>query len=119
MRVTSIAIGVVCIVLWIASNVSADQGDAAQGEAVYKQYCATCHGDTGKGDGAGAAALTPKPRDLTDKAYMSKLDDAYLTKIISEGGAAVNKSPLMPPWGSVIKDEGVQNVIAHIRMLSN
>ncbi|HEY8241467.1 MAG TPA: hypothetical protein VIH35_08470, partial [Kiritimatiellia bacterium] len=36
-------------------------GDVAKGEATYKLYCALCHGDTGAGDGAGAAALDPKP----------------------------------------------------------
>jgi mono/diheme cytochrome c family protein len=119
MRVVSVAIGVVCMALWIVSDVFADQGDAAQGKAAYDQYCASCHGNTGKGDGPAAASLNPKPRDLTDKDYMAELKDPYLTKIISEGGSAVGKSALMPPWGAVLKQEGVQNIIAYIRGLSN
>jgi len=35
------------------------------GQLVYLQYCASCHGGTGKGDGPTAAALTRKPSDLT------------------------------------------------------
>lgn len=33
--------------------------------ADYAQYCADCHGDTGKGGGLLAAGLTPKPANLT------------------------------------------------------
>ncbi len=61
--------------------------------------------------------MNPKPKDLGDKAYMAKLDDAHLAKVITKGGAAVGKSPLMPPFAS-LGDGDVQNVIAHIRSLS-
>ena len=35
------------------------------GEEGYRQYCATCHGQTGKGDGAMAEMLTDSIPDLT------------------------------------------------------
>lgn len=38
---------------------------AAPGAADYAQFCASCHGGGGKGDGPAAAALTPPPADLT------------------------------------------------------
>ena len=44
--------------------------DATKGKAVFAQYCGSCHGAAGKGDGAGAAALNPKPKDLTDGGYV-------------------------------------------------
>jgi mono/diheme cytochrome c family protein len=47
------------------------------GEAMYAQYCASCHGATGKGDGP-AAALLPAPTDLTK----SDLNLAELMKVI-------------------------------------
>ena len=44
------------------------QAMADQGQALYLQNCASCHGDLGKGDGPAVAALDPKPRDLTKPA---------------------------------------------------
>ena len=38
----------------------------AQGQKVYKQNCAICHGDSGKGDGAAGVALKPPPRNLVE-----------------------------------------------------
>ncbi|MFN0061591.1 MAG: c-type cytochrome [Myxococcaceae bacterium] len=73
--------------------------DAARAEAkqVFEQRCATCHGVSGKGDGAASAALNPKPRDFQDTAWQKSVTDAHIEKIIAEGGPAVGKSPLMPP----------------------
>lgn len=35
------------------------------GEALYLEYCAVCHGAEGRGDGPAAAALQKPPSDLT------------------------------------------------------
>ena len=95
----------------------AQAADAEQGKKLYGQFCASCHGQSGKGDGAAAAALNPKPRDHTDRDYMSKMSDADMLKVIKNGGASVGKSPLMPPWGGSLKDDQIQDVIAYIRTL--
>jgi mono/diheme cytochrome c family protein len=91
--------------------------DAEQGKKLYGQFCASCHGQSGKGDGPAAAALNPKPRDHTDKEYMSKMSDDEMLKVIKNGGASVGKSPLMPPWGASLKDEQIQDIMAYIRTL--
>jgi mono/diheme cytochrome c family protein len=62
--------------------------------------------------------LNPKPKDLSDKAYNSKLSDQYLSDIISKGGSAVGKSPLMPPFGAALKEADIKNVVAYIRSLA-
>lgn len=115
---TGVASLVTSVAIALAVGVALAKGDAAKGKAAYDQMCASCHGATGKGDGAAAAALNPKPRDLSDKAYVSGLKDDYLQKIIKEGGPAVGKSPLMPPLGGALKDADVENVIAYIRALA-
>lgn len=93
------------------------QGNAEKGKAIFAQNCASCHGPTGKGDAPAAAALNPKPKDLTDKAYMAGLKDQYLFDLVKKGGAAVGKSPLIPPFGSKLKDGDIRDVIAFIRSL--
>lgn len=40
----------------------------ARAESIYQTNCASCHGPEGKGNGAAAAALNPKPRNFEDPA---------------------------------------------------
>ena len=105
-------------VLAIGGSLLADaagKGDPAKGREKYNQICASCHGPLGKGDGPAAAALDPKPRDLSDAKYVSTISDEQLFKTVKEGGAAVGKSPLMPAWGGVLSDNDIWNVIAYLR----
>ncbi len=104
-----------CGFMLSAQNASARKGDGAAGKQSFTAICASCHGQTGMGDGIVAAALNPKPRDLSDAEYLSTLTDEYLFKVISEGGMSVGKSAMMPAWGGVLGEEGGWNVIAYIR----
>lgn len=63
----------------------------------FQSLCSTCHGTTGKGDGPGAAAINPKPRSFNDVAWQDSVTDEHIQKVITLGGAAVGKSPFMPP----------------------
>lgn len=95
----------------------AQAGDAEAGKAKFQQFCATCHGPAGAGDGPASAALRPKPRALNDGEWQATVDDDYLKKVITEGGAAVGLSPMMTPWGHALKGEDLENVVAYIRSL--
>lgn len=44
---------------------SADRVAPGQGDVLYTTHCATCHGADGKGEGAAARYLFPKPRDFS------------------------------------------------------
>ncbi len=91
------------------------KGNVAAGKAVYQRLCASCHGASGKGDGPVGRSLTPKPIDFT--VHSRHHDDEYFFKAIQEGGPAVGKSPVMPAWGGVLKDEEIRDVISYIRAL--
>jgi mono/diheme cytochrome c family protein len=95
------------------------RGDAAAGAMMYATYCASCHGPKGQGDGPIAATMDPKPAKHGDHVYMGSLTDQHLYQVISQGGASVGKSPLMAPWGGVINDQGIRDLIAFIRQLSS
>jgi mono/diheme cytochrome c family protein len=84
----------------------------AEADTIFKTRCFTCHGVEGKGDGPAAAALNPKPRAFGDKEWQKTVTDEHIEKIILLGGAAVGKSPLMPPNPDL---EGKKEVIAALR----
>jgi mono/diheme cytochrome c family protein len=89
---------------------------AAEAKEVFNTRCAPCHGTSGKGDGPGAIALTPKPRNYTDGAWQKAVTDDQLRKTIVMGGAAVGKSPIMPASPDLeSKPEVVDGLVKTIR----
>lgn len=89
-------------------------GDPVVGKAVYMNTgCNSCHGDTGAGDGPAAVALEPKPADLSK----TPLSDERVKEIIKKGSAAVGRSPNMPPFGGVLSDVDIDQVLAYIKSL--
>lgn len=115
MRKLSLLAGMAALCLVSAQ---AQAGDADAGKAKFQQFCATCHGATGAGDGPASAALRPKPRSLSDAEWQGTVDDDYLKKVITQGGAAVGLSPMMTPWGHTLKGDDLENVVAYIRSLA-
>jgi mono/diheme cytochrome c family protein len=68
-----------------------DKKAVEQGEKVAKINCVSCHGNKGKGDGAAAVALNPKPADWTSKRVQDESDGEIFWKITTGRGA-------MPSW---------------------
>jgi mono/diheme cytochrome c family protein len=52
---------------------------------VYNEYCANCHGDTGKGDGSDAMMYDPAPSNLTEPKHMNHLTDGEIFYQITQG----------------------------------
>jgi mono/diheme cytochrome c family protein len=111
-------LSVLSVVLTPHPGFPQQKGDPKAGKQRYDLLCSSCHGATGKGDGPASAALTPKPQNHADGKHMNALTDKYLFDIIKGGGASVGKSPLMPPWGTQLKDQDIRNVVAYIRTLA-
>ncbi len=86
-----------------------------RGKVIYKQYCAQCHGFTGKGDGPAASGLEPKPAIHANIPF-EKLPTEYLYNVINHGGAAMGKSPNMPYWNLTIGQQGVADVMAYLKV---
>lgn len=83
--------------------------DVADAQGMFREYCASCHGLTGKGDGPAAAALKTVPADLTrisarndGKFPMNKIRRYIegLDELTAHG------SREMPVWGSVLRSPG-------------
>jgi mono/diheme cytochrome c family protein len=72
------------------------------GAATYRQYCAVCHGTTGKGDGPAASALKVRPPDLTTLArrHDGKFPNAYFSDVLRNGvNVPAHGTAEMPIWG--------------------
>ncbi|WHZ24327.1 MAG: Cytochrome c, class I [Nitrospira sp.] len=85
-----------------------------RGQVIYKEYCAQCHGATGKGDGPAASGLEPRPAIHANIPF-EKVPTDYLYNVIYYGGRAVGKSPAMPYWGLTIGQQGVADVMAYLK----
>lgn len=102
-----------------AGDPGTSRGDPVRGVALFRQYCAVCHGATGGGDGPNAAALEDdRPRDLTDARYMRRLTDRQLVEVIRGGGGAVGRSRFMPAWGATLSERQIADLVAYTRGLS-
>lgn len=93
---------------------------AEQGKAVWaKLQCATCHGDSGKGDGPSAPTLRDDwgqpitPRDFTSGPLKSgdQPEDLYRTFM-----TGLNGSP-MPSFAESISQEEAWQLVAYVRSL--
>lgn len=87
------------------------------GEALYKTYCAQCHGIHGNGMGINIRDMSVQPRDHTDAVAMSARSDQILFDAVKGGGQAINKSILMPPWEGALSDEEIRRLVAYMRVL--
>lgn len=107
-----------CLVATFAQAQDIPAAATAEADTVWAQRCSTCHGAGGKGDGAAAAALTPKPRDFTLTTWQSSVTDEHIEKTIMEGGQAVGLSPLMVANPDLVaKPDVVKALRAHVRSL--
>lgn len=93
------------------------EGNVEAGGKLYQMRCAPCHGSDGKAATPTAQALTPKPRDHSDGAYMNALTQEHLTKVTKNGGVAVGKSPIMPAHTD-LSDQQIADVVAFVRTLA-
>jgi mono/diheme cytochrome c family protein len=117
MRLTTVFFA--AILLIALQNSPAWSQSAAEGRKLYADYCSTCHGDKGKGDGPAAAALPVKPADHTNGSVMNQLSDEFLMTIISKGGTAVGKSSFMPSWGGALDQKQIRDMVAYLRSIAD
>ncbi len=89
--------------------------DPAQGQAIFIDKCAPCHGNTGMGDGPQASGLPNPvaPIGSADLARQAKPGDWY--NVVTNG----QMSQYMPPFSSSLTDRQRWDVVAFVFSLSN
>ena len=110
-----ISLAIVGAAVAVAQGFAAPQGqqkepvrraDITSGKKIFANYCASCHGIDGKGNGPAAAALKPAPTDLTTlaKANEGKYPAGFVSAVLKFGrNPAAHGSSEMPVWGSRFK----------------
>ncbi|MDE3104784.1 MAG: c-type cytochrome [Acidobacteriota bacterium] len=90
------------------------------GERLNAVYCSRCHNaESTPQQVSNYDNLDVKPHTFTDGDTMNKLSDSDLTALISHGGPALNRSALMPAYGTTLNKAEVQALIAYIRLVSD
>jgi cytochrome c553 len=114
MRVLRVASVLALVAGVLSPGAARAEANAANGEVLFAQLCAGCHGKDGRG---GAHTFMPHVDNLTKKGYIEQMPDEYLAFVISEGGAASGKSAFMPSWKSKLSEQDIADIIAHVRSL--
>ncbi len=85
-------------------HVPAAYTDPTSGKEMYVQYCASCHGLDGKGDGPAAPALKEPTTNLTTLAIKNggTFPAAHVAAVIQgDGMTPAHGSKDMPVWGPI------------------
>lgn len=86
-----------------------------RGKKLYQTNCASCHGQSGLGDGPAGINLTPRPANIAAFSKMPMASDAYLNWTISEGGAPIS-SP-MPAFKNLLNEQETWQIINYLRQI--
>jgi cytochrome c oxidase cbb3-type subunit 3 len=87
------------------SHAANSTGDAVRGEVVYKTFCASCHGQGGRGGAKGSS--------ITDNSFLALVSDQGLRTIVITGRPELGA----PDWrgnvpGKPMSDQEVTDVVA-------
>src|SRR5215468_6687456 len=97
---------------YLANPIISTPAAIVQGQNVFQQHCAVCHGHDGHGDGPAAAGLNPAPADLT-ATHVDDHTDGDLFWWLTHGIAGT----AMPPWQEQLSEPERWMVVRYIRSL--
>ncbi|MBM3460987.1 MAG: cytochrome c [Armatimonadetes bacterium] len=86
----------------------------AKGKELFLKNCATCHGDTGTGDGPAGAALDPKPRNFSTESFKFGGEDWQLMRTIMDGAPQPSG---MVGWDGRLDEKDAWTLINYVKAL--
>ncbi len=90
----------------------------SQGKRIFYKQCVWCHADTTPAGPSNRSNLTPVPPLLNEGATLNPESDEFMQNIITLGGSALGKSPMMPPYGKMLSSDEIRSVIAFTRAVA-
>ena len=83
-----------------------------QGESLFRDNCAFCHGMDGSGKNWIGSFLERKPQDLQDKNFMNVVNRSTLKYMIKKG----KKDTSMPAWENVLTEKQIESIVEYINV---
>ena len=90
-----------------------DGAALVRGAVVFKTACASCHGESGRGDGPAARGLVPPPANLADPTVMGAKSRVDLYRQLLLGVAGTS----MPAFERTLPDSDLWAVAAYVQTL--
>jgi cbb3-type cytochrome c oxidase subunit III len=97
----------------LKNPVAANAESIAAGQKLYAKNCASCHGESGKGDGKMGAQLKPLPSNLTDAEWKHGSTEGEIFTVVRDG---VKTTP-MKSFKSKMTEHELWDVVNYVRSL--
>ena len=95
--------------------------DLERGQEVYEEWCTSCHGAEGRGDGPAAEYMLPRPRDFTLGLFQIRTTgsgelptDEDILRVIDDGMPGTT----MPGWEDELPQADREALVAYIKTFS-
>jgi mono/diheme cytochrome c family protein len=111
-------------------TIAVNKTTATSGMQMYINYCASCHGVDGRGNGPAAAALRIPPTDLTvlSKNNHGVFPETHIVTVLQYGAEFPSHGSVeMPVWGPIfgkmdtvnpqVKQLRIRNLIRYLKTL--
>ena len=97
----------------LKNPVASNAESIAAGQKLYAKNCASCHGESGKGDGKMGAQLKPLPSNLADAEWKHGSTDGEIFTVVRDG---IIKTP-MKSFKSKMTEHELWEVVNYVRSL--
>ena len=102
----------------VKNPLPATPANLERGNALFhgKAFCATCHGEDGKGLGNIPGLVGKLPRNFTDKVWQKARTDGELMWILKNGSPGTDMAPFIP---LTLTEEEAWQVLLYVRSFGN
>lgn len=93
-----------------------------RGGLIYARACAACHGRAGRGDGASAAELVPRPRDFTAGRFRMRSTASGEAPLRADLEATIRRGlpgTMMPSFEGLLEPDEIRQVVDHVLSLGS
>lgn len=111
-RIVGVAVMVLGLLAWRVEAAPPADPAPQRGATIYRDFCASCHGPYGRGDGPIAPELKEKLPDFTDPSRLAGRSDDQVLKDLTD------KSHGPMSVANALKPDALKASIAYVRTLS-